>query len=94
MIQIGAGTGATTDFILEALSSHKEGSIRTFNYTQYDFTDLSPAFFEPAAARYNQNCKRLSFKILDIEADLAKQGFELGTYDLAFAASVSCRILG
>ena len=93
VLEIGAGTGATTDFILEALSNHKEGNARTLSCTKYDYTDISPAFFEPAATRYVYNQEKLRFKILDIEADPAKQGFELGTYDLVFAASVSRWIL-
>lgn len=94
VMEIGAGTGATTDFILEALGSRKGGGVRTLDCTQYDYTDISPAFFESAATRYERNQGRMRFKVLDIEADPGKQGFELGTYDLIFAASVSRGIPG
>ena len=94
VLEIGAGTGATTDFVLDALSSHEEGLVRVLDCSQYDYTDISPAFFESAAARYERNKGRMSFKVLNIETDPSKQGFELGSYDLIIAASVSNRGLG
>ena len=88
ILEIGAGTGATTDFVLNGLSSHEEGDSRTLDCVHYDFTDISPACLEGAATRFGQMQGRLRFKILDIEADPSNQGFELGTYDLIIAASV------
>ena len=92
ILEIGAGTGATTDFIFNALS-HEGGDARTLACTQYDYTDISPAFFESAAARYEQSHGKMRFRVLDIEADPSKQGFETGTYDLIIAASVSHQFL-
>ena len=93
IMEIGAGTGATTEFILEGLSSQKEEGVYTLDCTQYDYTDISPAFFESAATKFEKNHGRMRFKVLDIEIDPAKQGFELGTYDLIFAAAVCHGIL-
>ncbi len=88
ILEIGAGTGSTTDFILEALSANEQLNTGTMNCSQYDYTDISPAFFEAASDRYERYGDKLRFKVLDIESDPFKQGFEPGTYDLIFAASV------
>ncbi len=88
VLEIGAGTGATTAFILSALSSHRENGLRALDCNLYDYTDISPAFFETAAGDYQEHSSRMRFKVLDIEADPAIQGFDLGTYDLIVAASV------
>lgn len=55
ILEIGAGTGATTDHILDVLSGHEEGDVRTPDCTQYDYTDISPAFLESAATRYGRH---------------------------------------
>ena len=93
VLEIGAGTGATTDFILEALSQSGQGSSNVLGCARYDYTDISPAFFEAAADRYKRHGSKLRFRILDIETNPSKQGFEIGTYDLLIAASVRLFIL-
>ena len=52
ILEIGAGTGATTDFIVDALSTRGDIKSRTLNCANYDYTDISPAFFEAAKERY------------------------------------------
>ncbi|KAL9636598.1 MAG: hypothetical protein Q9204_002194, partial [Flavoplaca sp. TL-2023a] len=89
ILEVGAGTGATTDFILNALngsSDDVDGS--TLRCTLYDYTDISPAFFGAAASRFQQHHEQITFRVLDIAEDPAGQGFELGSYDLIIAASV------
>ncbi|KAL8658296.1 MAG: hypothetical protein Q9226_001112 [Calogaya cf. arnoldii] len=89
VLEIGAGTGATTDFILGALgAANHDGDGSTLHCTQYDYTDISPAFFEAAATRLKQHESQMRFKVLDIAEDPAAQGFEIGSYDLIIAASV------
>lgn len=89
VLEIGAGTGATTDFILNALGAANEDSDgSTLHCTQYDYTDISPAFFDAAATRFQQHDSQMRFKVLDIADDPAAQGFEMGSYDLIIAASV------
>ena len=56
--------------------------------SQYDFTDISPAFFEKAQDDFNIYNSRMKYKVLDIEKDVSQQGFEIGTYDLVVAANV------
>ncbi|KAL8971948.1 MAG: hypothetical protein Q9183_000811 [Haloplaca sp. 2 TL-2023] len=89
ILEIGAGTGATTDFILAALNaSPEDGDGSTLRCTLYDYTDISPAFFGEAASRFQQHRDQVKFRVLDISEDPAGQGFELGSYDLIIAASV------
>ena len=88
ILEIGAGTGASTDYILDALKSHDKGAASIRNCSQYDYTDISPAFFEAAADRYEPYGDIIRFKVLDIEQDPSEQGFDTGSYDLILAASV------
>ncbi|MCJ1389859.1 hypothetical protein MMC18_002716 [Xylographa bjoerkii] len=88
ILEIGAGTGSSTDFILDALKDHDEETASIRNCSQYDYTDISPAFFEAAADRYERYSDIIRFKVLDIELDPAEQGFDVGSYDLIIAASV------
>ena len=93
VLEIGAGTGATTDFILDALSTRGGRKTKTLSCSQYDYTDISPAFFEAARERYQAYNGNIHFKVLDIDGDPSKQGFESGAYDLILAASVITSIL-
>lgn len=88
ILEIGAGTGASTDFILDALKGHDNGAATVRNCSQYDYTDISPAFFGAALDRYERYSDVIRFKVLDIEQDPSEQGFDVGSYDLIIAASV------
>ena len=77
ILEIGAGTGGTTSFVLPVLPS--EGS-------RFTFTDIAPAFL--ARARQKFKVPFLDFRQLDIEKDPLEQGFESGSYDLILAANV------
>jgi NADPH:quinone reductase-like Zn-dependent oxidoreductase/NAD(P)-dependent dehydrogenase (short-subunit alcohol dehydrogenase family)/SAM-dependent methyltransferase len=84
ILEIGAGTGGSTARVLETL--FPAGSKRPL-YKSYDYTDISPAFFERAAEMYNR-FTRINFRTLDIENDASVDEFELGSYDLVIAGSV------
>ena len=88
ILEIGAGTGSSTDFILDGLKGYDKEATSILNCSRYDYTDLSPAFFEAARDRYERYSDTIRFKVLDIELDPAEQGFEVGSYDLILAASV------
>ena len=77
VLEIGAGTGATTAAILDALPPGR---------TDYTFTDVSPLFLERAAQRF-ANVSGMRFGLLDIEQDPAGQGFATGGYDIVLAAN-------
>ena len=85
ILEIGAGTGATTRPVLEALSQGKEEAP---GFSSYTYTDISSGFFEKAReklARWSQN---ITFAKLDISQDPAQQGFATADYDLIIAANV------
>ena len=85
ILEIGAGTGGATQPILEALSG---AGTRTANFTNYDFTDISPAFFEKSREKLGRWSDVVTFKKLDIEHDPIEQGYQTGSYDLIIAANV------
>ena len=85
ILEIGAGTGGATLSVLEALSG---ADVSAPKFATYDFTDLSPTFFEKAAEKLSAWSDFLTFKKLDIEVDPSLQGYELGSYDLIIAANV------
>jgi acyl transferase domain-containing protein/SAM-dependent methyltransferase len=77
VLEIGAGTGGTTSFVLPALGKRAE----------YTFTDVSPLFLARAAEQFREY-PLLRTAFLDIERDPAEQGFEAGSYDVVIAANV------
>lgn len=83
VLEIGAGTGSTTEMILPTMES--QDGIRM--YDQYVFTDISPGFFDAARERFKSK-GGMEYKVLDIEKDPIEQGFEAGSFDLVVASNV------
>ncbi|XWW94239.1 hypothetical protein V2A60_002182 [Cordyceps javanica] len=83
VLEVGAGTASATLPIIQALNGR--GSTNARSYT---FTDLSPAFFEPAKERLGSFADAVKFEILDIERCPLEQGFEEASYDLIIASNV------
>ncbi|OJK00237.1 hypothetical protein ASPACDRAFT_28570 [Aspergillus aculeatus ATCC 16872] len=81
ILEIGGGTGACTQHVVDALGPTKPVG-------RYDFTDTSVAFFEAARMRFSRWEDVMDFRRLDIEADPAAQGFECGSYDVVLACQV------
>ncbi|EJT70750.1 hypothetical protein GGTG_11773 [Gaeumannomyces tritici R3-111a-1] len=86
VLELGAGTGATTAAISEAVGNDWFGS--------YTFTDVSAGFFPDARERFSgprfqHHLDRMDFRRLDITLPLEEQGFD-GTrlYDVIVAANV------
>ena len=79
VLEIGAGTGSATVPLLRAIHDH---------IVRYDFTDVSPGFFEGAAERLGGLGDVVEFRALDIEKDPLAQGFEPASYDLVVASNV------
>lgn len=88
VLEVGAGTGSTTSQVLASLFPHDGNDQGTPRCSQYDFTDISPSFFEKARDLFSIYGSRINFKVLDIERDVSQQSFEAGTYDLVVAANV------
>lgn len=86
-LEVGAGTGATTEIVLGNLMSGD-----TSRYAKYDFSDISAGFFAPAQELF-EGKNNINFLVLDIESDIEKQGVEAGSYDIVVAAHVSAASL-
>lgn len=79
ILEIGAGTGGTTNTALKCLGS---------SFASYTYTDISPGFFEKAASAFSSHAHKMIFKTLDIERDPVEQGFEEHSFDVVLAANV------
>jgi hypothetical protein len=83
ILEIGAGTGATTAVALELLQ--EPGGVQAF--ASYTFTDVSHGFLKSAEDRF-QGFRNISYSILDISKDPQGQGFEPASFDIIIAANV------
>ena len=79
ILEIGAGTGGATQFILRALNGA---------FSSYTFTDVSAGFFERAQETFKGYTDRMVFKTYDMEKTPVEQGFIEGTYDMVIASNV------
>lgn len=86
ILEIGAGTGGTTNTILQTIAARPPYNVR--GYYSYTYTDISPGFFGPAKERF-KTYENIEYKILDITRDPTEQGFEERSYDLVIASNVS-----
>ncbi|MCL2929917.1 MAG: SDR family NAD(P)-dependent oxidoreductase [Trichodesmium sp. MAG_R01] len=78
LLEIGAGTGGTTSYILPNLPE---------NNAEYIFTDLGALFTAKAKERFG-DYPFVDYQILDIEADPTTQGYNAHQYDVIIAANV------
>jgi SAM-dependent methyltransferase/NAD(P)-dependent dehydrogenase (short-subunit alcohol dehydrogenase family)/acyl carrier protein len=76
-VEIGAGTGGTSAFVLPTLPADR---------TEYWYTDLSKLFMTRAAEKFRPY-PFVKYELLDIERDPAGQGFARGQYDLVIASN-------
>lgn len=87
ILEVGAGTGGTTGKILSTLAARGDAESGKPKYSSYQFTDISPSFFEQGRDDF-QEYPNITFTTLDIEADPSLQGYEAEAYDLVVAANV------
>jgi NADPH:quinone reductase-like Zn-dependent oxidoreductase/ubiquinone/menaquinone biosynthesis C-methylase UbiE len=83
ILEIGAGTGSATSRIFAALGENVAGKL-----TKYTYTDISGSFFAEAAEEFKEYRSLMDFKVLNVESEPGKQGFEEGTYDVVVAFQV------
>lgn len=83
LLEVGAGTGATTAHALRGL--HTESGERL--YQEYTVTDISAGFTMQCKERF-KDYGAIEYKVLDIGKDPVEQGFDAGTYDVVIAANV------
>lgn len=88
ILEIGAGTGASTASILKNLVVGDDASQRIL-YSKYTFTDISAGFLVSAKERF-KNYPNIDYTTLDISKDPAAQGFDdtKADYDLVLATNV------
>ncbi len=84
VVELGAGTGATTERVLPALAPHADR-------VTYSYTDISPRFLELAEERLAPRYGTpgfVEYKVLDLERSIEEQGFVPGGHDLVLATNV------
>lgn len=82
IIEIGAGTGSTTDIVLKELNKYKN------NIKEYCYTDISKAFLSYGKNEYLSENPFMKFKLLNIENPIEDQSFNLNDYDIVLATNV------
>ncbi len=82
ILEIGAGTGATSAIVLDAVRA------AGLAVREYRYTDLSRAFLDHAERSYGPANPFLTYGILDIERPVAEQGIDVGRHDVVIAANV------
>ncbi|KAF3480301.1 polyketide synthase [Arthroderma uncinatum] len=83
ILEIGAGTGASTSSMLK----HLVLPTGQLLYSKYAFTDISSAFFVSAKDHF-KDYRNIEYRVLDISQDPAEQGFEDDKFDLIIATNV------
>lgn len=84
ILEVGAGTGGTTDRTLRALLGDQWDLPP---YSAYTFTDVSAGFFPQASKRFAY-ADNMDFATLDITQNPLKQGFSAASYGLIIASNV------
>ncbi|KAI5859540.1 hypothetical protein GGS23DRAFT_584878 [Durotheca rogersii] len=87
ILEVGAGTGGMTARVIAALHEleKRSGSVK---FSEYTYTDVSPAFFERATAKWRDFKDRMTFKTFDMKRSPDSQGIGHASYDLVIAGSV------
>ena len=78
VLEIGAGTGSTTSYVLPFVPADR---------TEYFFTDLSPMFTARAQEKFRAY-PFVRYRLLNIENDPVRQGLEPHAFDVVLAANV------
>lgn len=82
ILEIGAGTGGTTEMLLSRLSPYGA------HIQEYAYTDISKSFLSYAKTKYKEKYPYLAYHILNIEEPIADQNLAAGQYDLVVATNV------
>ncbi|MFI9503596.1 SDR family NAD(P)-dependent oxidoreductase [Nocardia sp. NPDC052566] len=78
VIEIGAGTGGTTGWVISELPTDR---------AEYVYSDVTQLFLGKARQRF-ADLDFVDYRILDIEQDIAAQGFDPHYYDIVVASNV------
>lgn len=88
ILEVGAGTGATTRLVLKALTKDGLTQQDVPGFASYTFTDISQIFTEAGREIFHGLEHRAIFRALDLEYNPIDQGFQAGQYDLIIATGV------
>lgn len=83
IVEIGAGTGATTDAVVQRLQTLVSEGLRP----EYLFTDISHFFLAAARERF-KDCPWMHFQIIDMDQRLMGQGLTPESADIVIAAGM------
>lgn len=83
ILEVGAGTGGTTELILRELVASGENP----PYSNYTFTDISAGFFPQAKERFSY-AANMEYKVFDISRSPFEQGFKTASFGLILAPNV------
>lgn len=81
IIEIGAGTGATSERVLKALT-------RYAGQCRYTYTDISSGFTRYAREKFGNVYPFMDFSTLNLEKTLEEQEYTSGQYDIVIATNV------
>ncbi|WP_313917340.1 SDR family NAD(P)-dependent oxidoreductase, partial [Tahibacter sp.] len=82
LLELGAGTGATSEVIFDHIEQAR------LTIAEYAYTDVSPALIDRARHRYAGRAAYVNYRVVDIEEDLGLQQIEVGAYDVLIATNV------
>ncbi|MCB2312714.1 phosphopantetheine-binding protein [Clostridium tagluense] len=82
ILEIGAGTGATSAIVFKKLKKFED------SIEEYCYTDISKAFLNHAEQAYGMENPYLSYKIFNVENPLVGQNLNAGRFDIVIAANV------
>lgn len=83
ILEVGAGTGATTDVVVERLKTSVSKGLEL----AYTYTDVSHFFLSTARERY-KTCPWMHYQVVDIDKNLFAQGLTEGSFDIVIAAGM------
>jgi acyl transferase domain-containing protein/NAD(P)-dependent dehydrogenase (short-subunit alcohol dehydrogenase family)/acyl carrier protein/SAM-dependent methyltransferase len=81
LVEIGAGTGGTSAFVLETLADRGDA-------VGYWYTDVSKAFLQHGWRQFHPNHSFTRFEVLDITRPPPEETFPRHGYDIVLAANV------
>ncbi|MDP4181239.1 MAG: alpha/beta fold hydrolase [Bacillota bacterium] len=81
ILEVGAGTGATSEFVLNKLKQYH-------NRLQYLYTDISLDLTAQNIRKFKDNYSFVEFRDLDIEKDPYMQGFDSEGFDVILGSNV------
>lgn len=80
LLEIGAGTGSTSERVFAQLKGR--------DLAEYRYTDVSKAFLIDAERRFAGHVPNVSFTTFDVEREPGAQGLATGDYDIVIANNV------